>query len=965
MGIRVTEISTPIGGIAWEYTDKTEKKEAPLLPALQPGRKIAVFISSKCGDKGKYDDTCLQLKNKIEGTGLAKVYLSNSEEVVSATGQAHNSYDLVDSDICIFLIDNAIEISKGVQKAIDIVRKNKIRARYYFCDENQKEETALQKSILGSKHETSRTISSFESIVTDGANDIIDEVVAIYHHYCRGRLLWKIEEDEPVQKIDLSKTEMVQLKTMPKSVLKNIDQCSDYLVKFSVGHNVGRFPGEEINSGEIDEWGVQFLKILFEATSIKHFNVAMFLESIKETQNDGYFQIVQIRWQAIQSYFMGDVEKCVEHLESALKLAKETNQPTWVTKDILVDLRNQRMTLCTIKHLPLNMEAQQELTDSDEELYYPLIDRIHESLYEKMVEGMYKDKTKSPYTVTMGNNYNQYGNLLASSFVIAMYNGSLTHLLLIYDKVKNFVFYLSCKYSDWNLRKRLLQLAVFSGNEKEINNLQDSYPEILNQMMADDAALIMDFCNNHPIPYKRFISQLLGFGAVGYYLSDADFRKYETLIVNGIKAFLNDDAPVIFVGQTIFKGLDGIAYRMSQNTLVEICNLFMDRQYRRWYTDMFGFIANRINLGKMGEETAQSLIRHLINALENEKDCEQIKLAPRFLFMLRKQNRQLTEELDSKIAKYLPAFYGGDYKLETTEMVQKDLPVFVQQYVDQINKNNVAQGANGMFFDYATQYAATIRSILFLNGDIWDDKLMDSVVSAVADTLLVSKEGIRIKLDSISLLICIALKFPNHYIRNASIYEKLFEKRDEIEAEEDALSSANINSISLKIGLNFLFSATGIDTYTEVLELMPYVQNDTATMISVAKMIDHYLESTDDVILPARIESVVLQNVLQWLRSDNLDIRCIATRILLKLARNPENESVVNRQLLSLIDSECVYIKNFILRRIGKTKGISDATKAYITTKCENDPCYVVRMVCAEEIEANNLVSNTQKETHN
>ena len=147
------------------------------------------------------------------------------------------------------------------------------------------------------------------------------------------------------------------------------------------------------------------------------------------------------------------------------------------------------------------MDAQQELTDSDEELYYPLIDRVHESLHEKIVEGLYKDKTKSPYTVTMGNNYNQYGNLLASSFVIAMYNGSLTHILLIHEKVKNFVFYLSCKYTDWNLRKRLLQLSVFAGNEKEISNLQDSYPEILNQMMADDAAAIMEFCNNQPIPY--------------------------------------------------------------------------------------------------------------------------------------------------------------------------------------------------------------------------------------------------------------------------------------------------------------------------------------------------------------------------------------------------------------------------------------------------------------------------------
>lgn len=953
MGIRLTGISTPVGGVSWEFT---ERMEAPTPPSLQPGRKIEVFISSICGDDGKYDHVRTELKKAIEETGLANVYLFEGEGAASMPAGSHYVFALKDCDICIFLIDNADGITPGVQKEIDTVKRNNTKALYYFCDETKKEKTALEQSLIGAKFAKSKTIHKFDDLIQNGFHDLIDDITAIYHHYCKGRLLWESEnETEDVHQIDVAKTEVVQLKTVPKSVLKNIDQCSDYLAKFSVGHHLGHFPGEEIKSGEMDEWGLQFLKVLFEATSIRQFNVAMFLESIKETQDDGYFQIVQIRWQAIQSYFMGDVEKCVEHLESALKLAKDTNQPTWIIKDILVDLRNQQLTLCTIKCLPLNMDAQQELTDSDEELYYPLIDRIHESLHEKIVEGLYNDKTKSPYTVTIGNNYSKHTNLLASSFVIAMYNGSLTHLLLIYDKVKNFIFYLSCTYSDWNLRKRLFQLAVFSGSKKEIKNLQNSYPEILNKMMADDAAQIMDFCNNHPVPYKRFISQLLGFGAVGYYLSDEDFQKYETLIVAGIKAFLDADTPVVFVGQTIFKGLDGIAYRMSQNTLAEICNLFMDRQYRRWYTDVFGFIANRIDLNKMDMETAQSLIRHLIDALENEEDCEAIKLAPRFLFMLRKQNRQLTEELDSKIAKYLPLFYSGDYKLETATTAQKDLPVFVQQYIDQINQNNAAQGANGMFFAHNIQYAATIRTIFSLNDDIWEDELMDSVVSAVANTLLLSKEGIRIKLDSISLLICIALKFPNHYIRNASIYEEIYEKRHEIEAEEDALSPTNINSISLKIGLNFLFSAMNIDTYTEVLELMPYVQNDIATMISVAGTVDHYLECTDDVVLPTKIESVVLQNVLQWLRSDNLDIRCIATRILLSLARNPENESVVNRQLLSLIDSECVYIKNLILRRIGKTKGISDATKTYITTKCENDPCYVVRMVCAEEIELNNL----------
>ena len=135
-------------------------------------------------------------------------------------------------------------------------------------------------------------------------------------------------------------------------------------------------------------------------------------------------------------------------------------------------------------------------------------------------------------------------------------------------------------------------------------------------------------------------------------------------------------------------------------------------------------------------------------------------------------------------------------------------------------------------------------------------------------------------------------------------------KRTEIESADSSIIESNIDGISLKIGLQLLFTAMGIDTYSDMLELIPLIQGDTATTISVAQMIDKYLEVTANVTFPQRIEGIVLQNVLQWLNSENLDIRCIAARILLTLARNPENEIIVNRRLLSLIDTECVYIKN-------------------------------------------------------
>jgi len=159
----------------------------------------------------------------------------------------------------------------------------------------------------------------------------------------------------------------------------------------------------------------------------------------------------------------------------------------------------------------------------------------------------------------------------------------------------------------------------------------------------------------------------------------------------------------------------------------------------------------------------------------------------------------------------------------------------------------------------------------------------------------------------------------------------------------------NIDSISLKIGLQFLYASMGKDVYGDILELMPYIQGDVATTIAVTRLIVEYLETTDTVMLPAKVEAIVLQNVLQWIHSEYLDIRWNATRILLMLSQNSENYGVINHQLVTLIDSNGVYIKNLIMRHLHKTSGIADKTKEYIVSKCKHDTNFVVRMVCAEE----------------
>lgn len=944
MGVRLTGINTPVGGVSWEYTKVEEHSTSP---PISPGQKIKVFISSICCVE-KYDKVRADLKSAIEGTQLADAYTFESKGASTLSAGSHYTWALEDSDICIFLIDNEDGINPGVQAEIDTVKKHNIKALYYFCDETQKEKTALEQSLMGAHFAKSKTVHSFSELSQDGAQALIDDIVAIYHYYCTGRIDLNSGENDEIQAVDVVGTEKYQLPTIPKSTLKNVDKCRDYFLKFVLGYPRGRYQDEAKKTSEFDDWGIQFLPILFESKSIKHFNTAMYLDALKAQQDNEHYQVVQIRWQAIQAYFAGDIEKCVEHLEAALNLAKETNQPTWVIKDILLDLRNQHWTRCTIRNEFSETPAQKELTESSEELYYPILDRIHESLHEKYIEGLYKKKTESPYSVTIGNNLDQYGEMLASSLIVSMYNGSLTHILLIYEKIRDFVFYLSCKYDDWNLRLNLYKLAIFAGKEKEIKGIQDSYPDVLNKLTANEAASIMDFCLNHPIKYKRLSSQLLAFGAVGYFLDDKSFEYHQKAIVEEIKSWLSSDNPVIAIGQNIFKSLSGVAYRISQDVLVEICCQFIEKHYSRWYMDMFKFIDDRLDLRKMTIESAQALVCHINSVLDSEKEREQINYAPGFLCVLRKQNTELTVTMDKKIAESFPKYYESTYKLETTENEKQDMPIFVREYVERIKKNNETQGKNGTYFGQGIREIATVRSILLGRDIVFDSETMDMIISTVSDTILISKEGISTKLDAIALLICIAVKYPEDYTRNQGVYEKLFEQQKTIEVADNSIISSNIDSISLKIGLQLLYTAMGKDVYADILELMPYIQGDVSTTISVTHLIVEYLESSENVMLPSRVEAIILQNVLQWLHSEYTDIRWNATRILLTMSRNPENCGIVNHQLVNLVDSNSVYIKNLIIRHLHKMDGITDKTKEYIISKCRHDANFVVRMVCDE-----------------
>lgn len=920
---------------------------------LTPRYKIKVFISSICGTK-KYDKMRSELRTYLESTGLITVYTFENSGASTLPAKDHYLWALKDSDVCIFLIDNKDGIPQGVQNEIDCVKQNNIFALYYFCDGHRKSKTAFENSIMGASYAKSQVVHNFNDLAKDSAQAMIDDIVEIYHMYCH-KEIYKTDDVngkyEDMRNVDavkpvvhagalMLKSELSELKKSTAYIMSNLIRTVDYKMEVDVSL--------DNTISTMDDYVLTFLKILVEHASIDTFDISGFLGSMLASQDMEYIRLVNIRWKAIEAYYKGNIENVIKHLEEALTHATDNNMASWVINDILIDLRNMQCLDGEMKgdiNSAIWHEAQERLNSSNEPLYYPIMDRLQKEFREKFVDGFNKKKVESPYSVTIANDLSSYGRYMAQMLEVAMCNGSLTYILSFYSDARDFLFYICDKYSDRQPRIELLKYLTYTPEKKKLSGICGAFPDILIYMNADEAQAVMDFSYNNVLEYRKKISRLAAFGIVGIYLTDDVFNEYEQIVIGDIQNWLVDNNRTWMYGQNIFSYISDVSYRMPQDQLCVICcSMFRNKVYII-YREAFKFIGNYIKLDKVNLSMRQKLLTYIVEAINDDNALDMIKTCPGFLWQLRKQDYEITEDLDNAVRQRLPEIYNGIYMLESTRDGINDFPVFMQSCIEQIIVNNDNQGKNGRYYSNGTRYIATAHNMIVGDDYAADDSTLDKLINAVYDMLMISRENVNEKNDAISLLISIVFKYPSAYERNKEKYEDIINHRDDIYNDCTIGILCNIDKITLKISLCLLGTAMGKDMYQEFLISMPYVKDDIPSINSVSYMIRDYLMVKDDIIFPNVMEMVILQNVLLWLNEDREEIRRNATLILLRMLRNPDNQALINQKLVDMIDKESVSIKNLIQREVRKQSGITTETKIYIEQQCKNDSCYIVRSV--------------------
>ncbi|MEL3985682.1 hypothetical protein AAE038_11345 [Bacillus velezensis] len=893
--------------------------------------KIKVFISSRCGQGfERYDEVRKQLKKLIESTKIADVYLFEESGASTQSAEQDYLYALDDSDVCLFLIDNKDDVTSAIVREITRAKSHPKKSIYLFCNEKESKPTQIQEELIGAKGAKYYIVNSFNEFANQGFKDLITDICNIYRHYCKNRLIDQEFHNSEQNKIEIGS---IASESLEKRILQGIDKSKAYIGKkiFSVNKEVKE-------TSELDRFYEQFLKVLFGEKSIEEFNGDLFLEQIKKEQSDNMHLVVKLRWKAIQFYWLDDFDSVLKYLKEAFDLCKESGLPDWISQDILIDLIN-------IENQKLNQEnkfssrnaAQQELESMRQSLFYPSIDRYEKLLYKEINKASTKKKTETVYTVNLGSNLDVYIKYLTNIYIVAAFNGSLTQLLLLRNKIKDISFQLCEEYSNWEFRVLLLKMAVIVGDSKQTENIISYFNSILGKINYIDVKNIYNFTNCLPVKSERIKSKLEVFKHLGYYFSDEDYMCIKRELLEEIHNYI-DNTFIVSMGKLIFDSLKENINRIEADEISRVCIKILEKKMFRFYDDalnLIGIISFK-GISTQNLEKIKNLLKGIILDSNLANQCHNLLYA---IINLRKQIIAGTSELNQVVLSNMSESDRKIYNLETSSVKRES---HIMSYVQEIKEQIEKQGKNGIYSVKAQNPYLIIQNIIKGGCEIVDNYLLNEVLQVCNESLCATNLLYSDKVSALQLTIYIKQNFENIDYNFKDLYQYLIKHENHLFEGKDDLFQ-KYSTLTVKINYFMLKMVCCQLDNVDLLNLLSEINNeDEFEKIQCLKAIINAINNESFKNIESDIRSIIIQFTLSLKNDKNQDIRYLSIKALLKMITT-KTQKVILTQLSQSMDYENVYIKNLIIGNFEKLAIIDSKVNNLILKKASIDNHYLVR----------------------
>lgn len=915
--------------------------------------KIKVFISSKIGDKHgdeKYIIARKAVKELLESMNIFSVYSFEDKGASIISAGDHYKNALIDSDVCIFLIDNKDGISPGVQIELDTAEKYRKPSLFYFCTQWKTKKTQLQLSLEKANKPKHYNVSSFSSFIERCPGDLLESILDIFINYSKPiqseeDTIANLISDENKEK-DLKRT-IIPPKNLSisESILENI-LCRNYFSDLLLGNN-------PVNNDELEKnfdfYCAKFLTTMFENNSIDNINISLLLDSLKPLIPNDYFRVVKKRWYSNIKYYTSDYEDSYNLLLEAYEDAKDNikNVDDWFINDILIDLRNRQDKILKQKNQYTNNNfGQNELGQRSEKIYYPILDRCEKNI----LNWIDKDRQKNdlrPY-----NSWSTYGDLsnitnnIADFYYQAMIFGSFTQLSRVYILIQKFTYHIGRTTEYWPTILMLFKTTIINLDYKGTQQISRNFSEILQKMNPEDARDIYNFSMNAKPIEDQFIANLIAMSEVGYYLNDTDFTSYWNKLEQKITLWNEDKDSIVALEPYIFRCLERISERLDDNYIVDFSLIILSSEKRRYHSNALKLISNNyVNYSKISKEISNKTIDTLIEFIKkNNNNSDEVDRIKTVFILLENMDKQHKEDLEMFIQKEWPDFYSSEYQFEKNRHIDSE-KALLDRFIIEIDNRNDIQGRNGAFVLYGNNPYSSAMNIIQEGNEPINNEILNKLFISTADTILLKTQTINDKVSAYKLAIYLLRCHPELSKCNEELSKKLTDMKDYDQAKETMINHID-NTVCTLCHL-LLLEVLGKNKYKEIVETLSFF-GDSGRQIEGCKILKVFLYNHENVKIRPAIESLILQIILLWSNSKNIDVRWHNVILQLKFYELKKYRKVIGQNLQSIANIDNAIVKSQVLHHLETIRKYDAKLASTICKVGEVDNNFVIRKIIAK-----------------
>ncbi len=901
--------------------------------------KLRVFISSKCD--GKYAIARKALKTLLEATGLVKVYVFETEPASSEDTKSSYLQFVDDSNLCVFLVDNADGVPPAVLSEERRAKGKNLRLLYLFCDETKKEATPMQEEIKASMSQKYLVVNKFSDIVPKAYESVMQDIIAVYK-----------TKAEPFSDENSS-----ELEGESKTTTLDTDNYALIKVGFTKFPEVSKVLTTAFSSNNSPNDDSTVL----EKDLCDHLNAILCLKPCDLTVIDGIrdevlkdiskdiSDVLLLRYQAQREYYRSDYDKCLSTLQDAIKTSLgNSNIPKWISNDIAIDIRHVQRQIDEHNNIfTIDNPGQKYIDESDQPVFFPYLDRNVENMQENIADEYYSQLNSSPYTTKVGG-IEKLFTPLANAFCIAEIHGSIVQTEITRDRLISIYSLLCSFYSDHNFIVEYTRLLIINRECKKIDTLIRKSNQLIGKLNDNDIELVINSIANITDPIHKMMSKYLLASRLGYYMSDEKYSDLYKELVEYSFIWIDDDKRILALAPYIFDFYSENTFRAKTEDIIGFVRSIFSKGFQRYYMDCFK-VLRHVDYTYASDSEQQTVLKMFIDIVTNVDvnilDTSFSSAVIRFC----KSTDISFDELESLLEHKLPEFYNKTFLLELSDKKKQDQTSFIEIYLSEAHSRNLSQGKNGAYSGYSHESLDVIYNIIKLGDNTLTEELLKSILEVSLETLKADKQTVKAKMTAVKLL-----QLLHHLYQSNSIWE---------DAKKQLIDNLETYSTGSEVGffmketnqlLSFqynLFIGIFLDSRIDISIDKLYSVNttDSFEIIQTLKVILSHLEDTDKKDVKDQTLLAFLSFCILMTQNSENEIKYNAIRCLVELTNYISVKRVALMQLSKVMDYGSQAEKIAVLSRVGKICSDEDDYVVQIINKGKSDNNYLVRYIATRE----------------